>query len=59
MFNLLRFIFSNRRVGENVVAVERRRNLFPYNCKEASRMMTDAIDRFDSAVHSATERRKP
>lgn len=51
MIDFWRFIFANRRNERKRIILDRRNKLFPYNCKEASRMMNASIDRFDAAVH--------
>lgn len=55
MFNFLRFIMTRRRESRPV-ETDRRKRYFPYNCREANRVLVESVDRFENAVTRAIKK---
>lgn len=56
--DFMRFMVRNRRGAVEPVTEERRKHLFPINCKDANRKLAESVDRLNDAVTRAVERRK-
>lgn len=55
MFDFLRFVMTRRRESRPV-SIDRRTRFFPYNYREANRVLADSVRRFEDAVTRATKK---